>query len=729
MNEDSYLSHDVEYRSVPPAWQVNINGMKMHRKIHPVKYRAWNIKEDFCKYPYQNYDTETSCYGSEEESSSAIWTNTDEEIETYGRDFSPKYSHPYGRSVDGDSYLDPKMYKLSSPRLSPSQANSSNWRSSFEGNSPLQMYLDKYRYTENLNKLDVNRNNIDDIKQNSMDSIIKAGGFNNTNLSEFLKDCDTIERCPLSRAVLSVDGDNVENYPSPLPHPLHIESSPERWFVLVIICLSIGIRSFVSVVFGQINDVFSSYFNVGAVAVDWLTNAGSLSTLASVIGMIICGGKRLRLRPLCLFMTGTASLGTTLLTAAMTDRDTGYSLAVAGQITMGFNNAVAMSISPLIAATWFPDGQVATALAAALIFVGVGEALGSYIPSMIVFTSGNSNFEDFGSGSSSADLESIMEITRFKLVLLFVIPTGMAICIFITVYFFINENPRFPPSLAQALIREEAIYKRDGDMKEDREHNISSMSRSSLAAATSWNGWSDASNLLRRKSFLIIVFVYGIVAASGSTSITLLSSMIRNVNNNDSEKFSSDALSGSIMTVLWLCFIAGPLVSGILLDRTRRYREIAVASIIGLSIGSIGIPLSLYCASYPGLFVSHTLLGFFMGASETAVFEIAAESTYPAPEITFASILNVSWMIFFVVFPVSGRFILNKISDNSIGPTVASSVPAILTVIAALLAICCLHPTYRRHTSPTITINENGSITHKEIRSKSNERTPLLHNL
>ncbi|XP_039252367.2 choline/ethanolamine transporter flvcr2a-like [Styela clava] len=669
-------------RETQKSYGLMASDSSANTKMYPRSKKDLNLPSEGYKSIYSQNSDGTSCYGTESSTSSVVWTDDNDilHIPAYIKYDMPSYKNPHP-----------------------------SWQQK-DGNK---------RFADEQQKKNSNNNHRKSIGYDSENSS-EINDYKDTILSEFLRDLDKIAECRMERDVNSEDGNSDAAHDEDKPK-LPIKPCSQRWFVLALICISIGTRSFVSVVFGQINDVFSTYFDVGPDAVDWLTNTGSLTTLFAIITLIICGGRAIKLRMLCIFMTATACFSTALLTAAMTDRKYGYMLGIAGQVALGLNNAVAMSIAPMMAATWFPDGQVATAISAPLVSVGIGEALGSFIPGVIVFTSElfSANFESSGgSGAIETELELSEDteaIMRYKLVLLFGIPAAISLIVLVVSFAVFKERPKFPPSEAQAVIREKSLLKRQ--MNAAERSALISVSRSSVQANSFMNS-SGTMQLLRNNSFILVTFIYGVVAASASSSITLLSSMLSYV---DEDGTNADALSGRIMAILWICFTVGPFVTGIALDATHKYREIAIITVIGLTIGSAGIPLSFYTGNFKGLYISHALVGFFMGAAETTMFEIAAETTYPAPELTFASILNTSWVIFFVVYPIAGRIILNKFEIGEVASAAASIIPAICTAIAALVTISFLKPTYRRQAS-------NHSKSNRNSQSITNERTPLLQN-
>lgn len=533
-----------------------------------------------------------------------------------------------------------------------------------------------------------------------------------TNLNDLLEDIDKIADFNGARANLISVAETSHSHE--LDFVDNVRPSVQRWFVLVVICVSIAIRSFVSVVFGQINDIFSRYFSVNANAIDWLTNTSSVITLISIVVLIAAGGRRIKVRPLCLAMTGSAFIGIVLLTASVMYRDNGYALALAGQIILGINNAIAVSIPPIIAATWFPRGQVASALSTTFVSVGLAEALGSYLPGSALFGDDNQdvNFAEISGTSSTTDDD--VDTVGQKLLWLFAIPAILSAGIFVVAIAFFKEQPSYPPSEAQALIRA-------NELRVNVEGALS-MSRSSMEAANEIAPC-EGFRLLRSKCFSLVTFTYGVVAASASTSITLLSSILTEMDFADGENSNANSLSGNIMAVLWISFTVGPFIAGLILDRFGKYRPSAIASVCGVLFGTLGIHFAMILNSVVGLYITHAMTGFFMGAAETTLFEIAAEITYPSPELSFSSILNVSWTIFFIIYPVVGRLV---IESESLNVAYIYLCPTIFNVLSALLTIFSLYPIYRRRAGNERDFEQSNILDERSLLlPKAKNGTPL----
>ncbi|XP_004227538.2 choline/ethanolamine transporter flvcr2a-like [Ciona intestinalis] len=438
-----------------------------------------------------------------------------------------------------------------------------------------------------------------------------------------------------------------------------------RWMVLFVTCFSIFIRSFVSVVFGQINDVFSNYYVITPGAADWLTNSATMATIVAVPVVAMVTKYRPNFRTMALLMTGSASVGTMMLTIAMIDRDIGFVVAIIGQTIMGVNNAIAMTIPPLVAAVWFPETEVTTAMASALMAVGAGDAVGSIVPPSIVATS-----DVIIAGGSGFDDSAILEKLRFRLVSMFAVTAGLSLITFMVAVAHVTEKPAMAPSEAQ-------------------------LRRRTIVTNT------QQPPLYKNKEFILVAIIYGSSAASAANSVTLLSTMSRDAMGGIPGDDNYDLIAGRIMTSLFTFFAIGPIIAGRALDRNKKYQTMALIGLAGLVVGTTGTTCSLMRGSVVGLMTSHSILGMFMGVAETALLEIAAEVTYPHPVTTFSSILVMSWMTFFIFQPIVSRYALGNPPTWAKGSTIASLVPTSCAIVCFIVALVFLRPSYNRRRATT----------------------------
>ncbi|XP_076823182.1 choline/ethanolamine transporter flvcr2a-like [Clavelina lepadiformis] len=590
------------------------------------------------------YDHDTSCYVDDVSDSS--WTDTDDESNEL--DLSLGSYLPFAkRNKPGNAHL--QLLRCDLTSISASQMFKDRNGSLDKKEKMTKLWLDNMPVEKHTNRPGLTESEIYDA--------------NDCNKSLY-DDTRSIKEEDVGKGNKS--DEEMDNWC--VINSTGTRATPQRWFVITIVFASILVRSFVSVVFGQVNDIFSTFYDVPPDAADWLTNSGPVGTLLVIPAVAYMGKKKTDLRKLCLLMTGSASVGTCLLTAAMMNRETGFVIAIIGQTTMGANNAIAMSIAPLVAGTWFPESEVATALGISFIAVGVGDSLGTYLPPLVVTSSGT--FSGF----------TPEESVQLKLVIIFLSTALVSIATFLIAVACLEERPNFPPSKAE--------QKRRKDETSAEEQIVFSP--------------------LISKTFVLVAFLYGISSASAANSVALLSSMMRDTFGVSGFVQNIDVISGQVMTTMFVCFSVGPLAAGRVLDKTKRHRTTALVGMFGLALGTTGVTLSFATRRVILVYVSHALLGFFMGVSETTLFEIASEVTYPLPQIQFSSVLVGSWMTFFIFYPVVGRIALSVKLNILTSSAVASLLPTAFSITSFLIALLFLKPELRRKnaTSDDVTPSE-----------------------
>ena len=162
----------------------------------------------------------------------------------------------------------------------------------------------------------------------------------------------------------------------------HLKVYPRRWFILAIVSVAIGLRGYNQSCYGPTNNIYSDYFDVEPWQVDWLVVVQSVIFLAISFPMTILTSK-MGYRLSVLLITTTLTAGFLFTTLGVIWRST-FGIILFGQAIMGFSNIVSWSIPPATAAIWFPENEVATAVATQVVGRGVGEAIGSLLPTILL---------------------------------------------------------------------------------------------------------------------------------------------------------------------------------------------------------------------------------------------------------------------------------------------------------------------------------------------------------
>ncbi|XP_033966688.1 choline/ethanolamine transporter flvcr2a isoform X6 [Pseudochaenichthys georgianus] len=212
--------------------------------------------------------------------------------------------------------------------------------------------------------------------------------------------------------------------------------------------------------------------------------------------------------------------------------------------------------------------------------------------------------------------------------IMFYTSAGVATLIFILVVIVFQEKPELPPSQSQVQARstppEENSY-------------MSSILR-----------------LLRNKSFMLLMVSYGLNVGCFYSISTLLNRMI--IDQYPGEEVNA----GRIGLTIVVAGMAGSLICGIWLDKTKTYKQTALAVYVLSLIGMVIYTFTLNLGYLWVVFVTAGTLGFFMTGYLPLGFEFAVELTYPESEGTSSGLLNCSAQIFGIIFTISQGKIIDR---------------------------------------------------------------------
>uniref|UniRef100_A0A8C0JH61 Major facilitator superfamily (MFS) profile domain-containing protein n=1 Tax=Chelonoidis abingdonii TaxID=106734 RepID=A0A8C0JH61_CHEAB len=111
--------------------------------------------------------------------------------------------------------------------------------------------------------------------------------------------------------------------------------------------------------------------------------------------------------------------------------------------------------------------------------------------------------------------------------------------------------------------------------------------------------------------------------------------------------------AGRIGLTIVVSGMAGALLSGIWLDKTKTYKKTTLVVYIMSLGGLVAYTFTLSLGHLWVVFVTAGVLGFFMTGYLPLGFEFAAELTYPESEGTSSGLLNVSAQVFGIIFTIA----------------------------------------------------------------------------
>ncbi|XP_027314282.1 choline/ethanolamine transporter FLVCR2 isoform X2 [Anas platyrhynchos] len=400
-----------------------------------------------------------------------------------------------------------------------------------------------------------------------------------------------------------------------------VRVSRRRWVVLLLFSSYSLCNAFQWIQYGSISNVFMRFYGVSAFAIDWLSMCYMLTYIPLLFPVAWLLDRRgLRL----IALTGSAlnALGAWVKLGSL--RPPLFPVTVLGQVICSLAQVFILGMPSCIASVWFGSREVSTACSIAVFgnqsrvtslqsklkILKLGIALGFLVPPVLV-----------------PNVENVEKLA-YHISIMFFMTAGVATALFILVVIVFKEKPPYPPSQAQALIQSRPTVEYS---------YVQSILR-----------------LLRNTSFVLLMVTYGLNTGCFYSLSTLLNRMV--IHHYPGEEVNA----GRIGLTLVLSGMAGALISGLWLDRTKTYKQTTLVVYIMSLVGMIVYTFTLSLGHLWVVFVTAGVLGFFMTGYLPLGFEFAAELTYPESEGTSSGLLNVSAQIFGIAFTISQGQIMDR---------------------------------------------------------------------
>ncbi|TPP65959.1 Feline leukemia virus subgroup C receptor protein 1 [Fasciola gigantica] len=355
-----------------------------------------------------------------------------------------------------------------------------------------------------------------------------------------------------------------------------------------------------------------------------------------------------------------------------------------------------LGVPAQLAATWFGDREVSTATSIGVLANQLGVAIGFCIPAMIVPALPSESFAMNSNGTDPLDYPWIARIFRthihwgahksvfdsLKYSMMILLYGGAAITTLplIPVLFAFRAEPPSEPTYAQYMRHETRKLSKqfaDGRKETARDslghsfgtdrlyssiHTIRSNQVAPLTDSNSSAKFSKLNQLdeghsagvrgggykgslirvLKNRQFMLLFFSYGINTGVYYALGTLLNYILMDF-------FPGDVRIGWIGFTMVISGIAGSVIAGIALDRSKKYKLVN-SLIYFLTLISMAVFTGvLQLESIALMFVISFILGFTMTGFLPLGFEFAAELTYPENEGLTSGLLNASAQLFGII--------------------------------------------------------------------------------
>ncbi|XP_046661757.1 uncharacterized MFS-type transporter C09D4.1 isoform X1 [Homalodisca vitripennis] len=382
----------------------------------------------------------------------------------------------------------------------------------------------------------------------------------------------------------------------------------KRWFVLALFVLYSMSNSMQWIEYSIIANVVQKYYQVPNSYIDWT----SMIYMVTYIPFIFPASwliDKLGLR-VAVILGAFGTCGGAWIKVLSVGQDRFY-VTFLGQSVVALSQIFVLSVPAPLAATWFGPNEVSSACSIGVFGNQLGIAIGFLIPPILVKNS--EVMESIGAGLSTL-FYSVAILTSVLLVLILI---------------FFQGKPPLPPSPAQAVQR----------------------NAESVPFATS------IKHLATNPAYVLLLVSYGINVGVFYAISTLLNQIfVAHFPGKEED-------AGRIGLMIVVAGMLGSVCCGIVLDKTHKFKETTLGVYFFSLVGMVVYTFTLGSGFIAVVYITASLLGFFMTGYLPVGFELAAELTYPEPEGTSAGLLNAGAQVFGIFFTMFSSYVLNTYGD------------------------------------------------------------------
>ncbi|XP_065066205.1 uncharacterized MFS-type transporter C09D4.1-like [Rhopilema esculentum] len=405
-----------------------------------------------------------------------------------------------------------------------------------------------------------------------------------------------------------------------------------RWVVLAVFSLVSMSNESIWISLSSITSIVRLYYRVDAITVNWLSMIYLVFLLLVALSSYFLNKYGLRMTVIVGALLN--ALGSCFRLAG--SGRTGFAFVFIGSTFAAMAQCFLFFIPPRLAAVWFGEHERATASSVGMVLTFAGVALGFLTAASFV--------------PSSHDFDHGVRVGMWNL-----LTFQAALCCFLALvsFFTIKDAPQTPPSRSQQLLRTESgsmeKNRNNGDScstlndedqayndtmplidKKSNDENISQETKS-----PSQLGFKESIiTLMKSKHFHAIWHSFGIYFGVMNAFDTVLNSIIT------SRYPGKETEIGQMGFISVLCGTVGMLVCGILIDRTKWYKPVAL---VCFSVGAVLMVLLAIALKYHHSFYWLSALVILFGTCcHTYIsggLEYAADTTYPVHEGTSSAVL------------------------------------------------------------------------------------------
>ncbi|XP_072221107.1 choline/ethanolamine transporter flvcr2a isoform X2 [Leuresthes tenuis] len=372
-----------------------------------------------------------------------------------------------------------------------------------------------------------------------------------------------------------------------------------RWVMLFLFSIYSMSNAFMWLQYGIISNIFVHFYNIDTLAIDWLSMIYFLTYILLIVPVMWTLDNR-GIREVVVVGSAFNCIGAWIKTS--TAHPDLFAVTFFGQFVCSVATVYILSIPSRLASLWFGQQEASTACSIGVLGNQMGIAIGFLVPPILV-----------------PNVDDVNELA-YHIRIMFYISAGVATLIFVLVVIVFQDRPEIPPTQSQAQAR---------NTRPDDDSYMASILR-----------------LLRNKPFILLAISYGLNVGCFYAISTLLNRMI--IEHYPGEEVNA----GRIGLTIVIAGMAGSLICGIWLDKTKTYKQTTLVVYVLSLVGMLVYAFTLSLGHMWVVFLTAGLLGFFMTGYLPLGFEFAVELTFPESEGTSSGLLNCSAQIFGIIFTI-----------------------------------------------------------------------------
>nr|XP_039265642.1 feline leukemia virus subgroup C receptor-related protein 1-like [Styela clava] len=434
-----------------------------------------------------------------------------------------------------------------------------------------------------------------------------------------------------------------------------------RWILLGILCAIAFVKNYASTGFVVLHKVVEDFYGATPYEIDLLVIIGNFIAFPVTL-LVGYFSQSLSLRSLVITMISCLLCGSVICLIGFQSRDLFYVTEI-GRIFMTSTAGILYIAQVLLAASWFPPNQTATAFVLPITMFSIAS-----ITSALLFPNVIPNNNPANSTHNSSFDISTFHQTRVLFSATFgAIFLIMIVCLLLSILFFKNRPPT-PPSRSQE--------KKMMEPKQSSGSRLIEMCRIALMKP-------------------VMLITLGTMFSEGAVcfGVTLMPSCLL-------ETFPKldNITAGNIAFLRTLATVAATFVTGRIVDKFTNFKCTALTGTLISIFSTVGLCFAHALELLNMMYFLYVLLMMGRGIFIPAVYELLIETTYPTNKILMMSINSSLGNLSMFMLTTILRTVMEYYSVTVAG------VATIFFLCISLVSVALVEPNYRRKRANAYTI-------------------------